>query len=244
MPADLTAREPPTARLGEGDSAGPAVYSNDAAAQPPAPCPTAVVAPGRVRSGLTEYSDGAASCSASREVVEMSKGRVQPLVMQRIDIGKASALMRPEFEAQIAEIVAEILVEEKLQLNQLEQRDLVMTILDDMLGLGPLEPLLADDSVTDVVVNGPKQVYVERRGKMELTDVVFRDDNHVMNNASRIVSAVGRRVDETSPLVDARLADGSRVNIINGPLALDGPSISIRKFAKRKNHPGVDGAAG
>jgi pilus assembly protein CpaF len=154
--------------------------------------------------------------------------------MERIDIGKASALLRPEFQSQVADLVAEILVEEKLQLNHLEQHELVTTLLDDMLGLGPLEALLADETVNDIMVNGPKQVYVERRGKLELTDVKFRDDSHVMNIASRIVSAVGRRVDETNPLVDARLADGSRVNIIIAPLALDGPSISIRKFAKRR----------
>jgi pilus assembly protein CpaF len=222
----LTLTPFPTAEMDEADPSVPAISPDVAAARP--------LAPVRVRPGIAQNGDGDASCLASREVVELSKARVQPLVMQRIDIGKASTLLRPEFEAQIADIVAEILVEEKLQLNQLEQRDLVMTLLDDMLGLGPLEPLLADDTVTDVMVNGPKQVYVERRGKMELTDVVFRDDNHVMNIASRIVSAVGRRIDETSPLVDARLADGSRVNIIIAPLALDGPSISIRKFAKRR----------
>jgi pilus assembly protein CpaF len=177
---------------------------------------------------------GDGSCSVSRKVIETSKARVQPLLMERIDIGKASALLRPEFQSQVADLVAEILVEEKLQLNHLEQHELVTTLLDDMLGLGPLEALLADETVNDIMVNGPKQVYVERRGKLELTDVKFRDDSHVMNIASRIVSAVGRRVDETNPLVDARLADGSRVNIIIAPLALDGPSISIRKFAKRR----------
>jgi pilus assembly protein CpaF len=107
-------------------------------------------------------------------------------------------------------------------------------LLNDMLGLGPLEALLADDSVTDIMVNGPKQVYVERKGKLEVTDVNFRDNQHVMNIASRIVSRIGRRVDESTPLVDARLEDGSRVNIIIPPLAIDGPSISIRKFAKQK----------
>ena len=177
---------------------------------------------------------GDGSCSVSRKVIETSKARVQPLLMERIDIGKASALLRPEFQSQVADLVAEILVEQKLQLNHLEQHELVTTLLDDMLGLGPLEALLADETVNDIMVNGPKQVYVERRGKLELTDVKFRDDSHVMNIASRIVSAVGRRVDETNPLVDARLADGSRVNIIIAPLALDGPSISIRKFAKRR----------
>ncbi|MCC6467543.1 MAG: CpaF family protein, partial [Alphaproteobacteria bacterium] len=130
--------------------------------------------------------------------------------------------------------VSEILLEEKLSINLVEQRALVATMLNDMLGLGPLEPLLADETINDIMVNGPRQVYVERRGKLELTDVVFRDDAHVMNIATRIVSRVGRRVDESVPLADARLPDGSRVNIIIPPLAIDGPSISIRKFSKKK----------
>jgi pilus assembly protein CpaF len=103
-----------------------------------------------------------------------------------------------------------------------------------MIGLGPLEPLLADETVTDIMVNGPHQVYVERRGKLELTDVVFRDDPHVLHVATRIVTEVGRRVDESTPLVDARLKDGSRVNIIIPPLAIDGPTIAIRKFSKKE----------
>ncbi|MBT3360480.1 MAG: CpaF family protein, partial [Rhodospirillales bacterium] len=154
--------------------------------------------------------------------------------MERIDVGKASALPRAELADQISDIVGEILAEERMQLNQLEQRDLITSLLNDMLGLGPLEPLLADDKVTDIMVNGPKQVFVERGGKLELSDVNFADNAHVMNIATRIVTQVGRRIDESSPLVDARLADGSRVNIIIPPLAIDGPSISIRKFAKQK----------
>jgi pilus assembly protein CpaF len=102
-----------------------------------------------------------------------------------------------------------------------------------MLGLGPLDPLLSDDTVTDIMVNGAKQIYVERRGKLELTGATFRDNAHVMSIATRIVSTVGRRIDESSPLCDARLPDGSRVNIIIPPLAIDGASISIRKFSKR-----------
>src|SRR5690606_17219966 len=115
-----------------------------------------------------------------------------------------------------------------------EQRELVTLMLNDMFGLGPLEPLLADEAVTDIMVNGPNQVYVERKGKLELTDVKFRDDQHLLNIAQRIVAAVGRRVDESSPICDARLADGSRVNVIAPPLAIDGTSISIRKFSKQK----------
>ena len=157
-----------------------------------------------------------------------------PLLMQRIDISVASALGPDELRTQIAEIVEEIIVDLKIQLNATELRSIVRLLVDDMVGLGPLEPLLKDETVTDIMVNGPHQVYVERKGKVELTDVVFRDDPHVLHVATRIVTEVGRRVDESTPLVDARLKDGSRVNIIIPPLAIDGPTISIRKFSKKE----------
>jgi len=159
--------------------------------------------------------------------------RIYPLAIQRIDTEVAAKLEREELARQLTDVVAEIIVELKLQLNHGEQRQLVTLLLDDMLGLGPIEPLLGDEGITDIMVNGPKRVYVERKGKLELTDVVFRDNGHVMSVATRIVTQVGRRIDESSPLVDARLADGSRVNIIVPPLAIDGPSISIRKYSKK-----------
>lgn len=114
-----------------------------------------------------------------------------------------------------------------------EKSRLIADIRDEMLGLGPIEPLLQDDSITEIMVNGPKKVFVERLGKMELTDVQFNDNGHVMNIAERILTPLGRRIDESSPLVDARLEDGSRVNIIIPPLSLTGPSITIRKFSKK-----------
>ena len=166
-------------------------------------------------------------------LLEQTKQQVQPVLLERIDVAAALRMPRAELARQIAEIVAEILFEQRIRLNLMEQRDLVTMLINDMLGLGPLEPLLADESVTDIMVNGANQVYVERGGKLVLSDVRFRDDTHVMNVATRIVSQIGRRVDESSPLVDARLADGSRVNIIIPPLAIDGPSISIRKFSKK-----------
>lgn len=171
---------------------------------------------------------------AGANPVDAAKDTVMPALLERIDVAKANQMSRADLALQITDIVAEILGDEKIQLNKSEQRDLVTSLLNDMLGLGPLEPLLADKSVNDIMVNGAKQVYVERNGKLELTDVTFRDNAHVMNIAQRIVSAVGRRIDETSPLVDARLADGSRVNIIIPPLAIDGPTISIRKFSEKK----------
>ncbi|RMD89978.1 MAG: CpaF family protein [Alphaproteobacteria bacterium] len=163
-----------------------------------------------------------------------AKERIQPLLMEHIDPQAASELPRTELADQVGDVVGELLVQEKIHLNLKEQRDLVTLLLNDMLGLGPLEPLLADDTVSDIMVNGPTQVYVERGGKLELTDVRFRDDRHLINIAQRIVNAVGRRVDETSPICDARLLDGSRVNVIIPPLAIDGASISIRKFSKKK----------
>jgi len=175
-------------------------------------------------------SQGATSYSKN---VEDAKQTIQPLVMDRLDVSAASQLPRDELSHQLRDIVKEVLDEEKLRLNAPEQIAVVELLLDDMLGLGPLEPLLADESITDIMVNGPYQTYIERSGKLEVTDVKFRNNEHVLNIARRIVSIIGRRVDETSPLVDARLQDGSRVNIIIPPLAIDGPAISIRKFAKK-----------
>jgi pilus assembly protein CpaF len=185
---------------------------------------------------LPAMETGAAAAPPVRlhNPIEAAKERVLPKLLARIDIGVASTLPRPELARQVGEIVAEIIAEDRMQLNALEQRDLVTKLLNDMLGLGPLEPLLGDETITDIMVNGAKQIYVERGGKLELTSARFRDDSHVMNIAARIVARVGRRIDESSPLCDARLLDGSRVNIIIPPLAIDGPSISIRKFSKKK----------
>jgi pilus assembly protein CpaF len=171
--------------------------------------------------------------AVSRATIDDAIPKIYPLVMERIDTEVAAKLKREELSRQLAGVVAEVLTEQRIQLNQTEQRDLVTVLLNDMLGFGPLEPLLADDSVNDIMVNGAKQVFVERKGKLEMTDVTFRDDPHVMSIATRIVTMIGRRIDESTPLVDARLPDGSRVNIIVPPLAIDGPSISIRKFSKK-----------
>jgi len=169
-----------------------------------------------------------------KKTLTKAKDQIQPLLMEHIDPAAAADLPRPELAEQVGEVVGELLVQEKVNLNLREQRDLVSLLLDDMLGLGPLEPLLSDESISDIMVNGPQQVYVEQHGKLTLTDVTFRDNQHLMNVAQRIVTAVGRRVDETTPICDARLVDGSRVNVIAPPLAIDGASISIRKFTKDK----------
>jgi pilus assembly protein CpaF len=173
------------------------------------------------------------SAPAPRAKIEEAAPKIYPLVIERIDSEVATRLSRAELAVQLSGVVAEVLGELKMPLNQREQRDLVTLLMNDMLGLGPLEPLLADETVTDIMVNGAKQIYAERKGKLELTGATFRDNAHVMSICTRIVSTIGRRIDESSPLCDARLPDGSRVNIIIPPLAIDGPSISIRKFAKR-----------
>ncbi|MGI9486291.1 MAG: CpaF family protein [Geminicoccaceae bacterium] len=159
--------------------------------------------------------------------------RIQSALLERIDASAAAKLPRDELQRQIAELISEIVTEERLSVTSREQQQLTITLVDDMVGLGPLEPLLSDEGINDIMINGPSQVYIERRGKLELTDVRFRDNAHVMNIAQRIVTRVGRRVDETCPIADARLQDGSRVNIIAPPLAIDGCSISIRKFSKK-----------
>lgn len=170
----------------------------------------------------------------SQDSIMNAKDRLQPLLLEYIDASAANEMDRSELAEQVSEAVNELMAQEKINLNLREQRDLVNMLLHDMLGLGPLEPLLSDEDITEIMVNGPKQVYIEKGGKLLLSDVTFRDNQHLMNICTRIVTAVGRRVDETTPLCDARLADGSRVNIIIPPLALDGASISIRKFAKQK----------
>jgi pilus assembly protein CpaF len=161
------------------------------------------------------------------------KERIRATVMSRINPSVAGRMARQRLRAEIALLVSAIATEEKVQLNELEESALAVELTDDMVGLGPLEPLLENDEVTDILVNGPYDVYVERYGKLEKTGARFRDAQHVVNIAQRIASAVGRRIDEASPMVDARLADGSRVNIVLPPLALNGGSISIRKFPKQ-----------
>jgi pilus assembly protein CpaF len=159
------------------------------------------------------------------------KMKIYQRLLEVMDLSLIGTLPEDAARSQIREIAMRIMNEESVTLS-LEQRQLVIrTIEDEVMGLGPLEPLLADPTISDVLVNGAKSVYVERRGKLELTDVQFHSDLHLMNIIDRIVTAVGRRIDESSPMVDARLKDGSRVNAIIPPLALDGPMLSIRRFA-------------
>jgi pilus assembly protein CpaF len=133
----------------------------------------------------------------------------------------------------IETLISEIATQHRINLNAREQRELAEELVNDITGLGPLERLLADDSINDIMVNGPKKIFVERRGKVFQSNAQFRDVAHLVNVCQRIAAGIGRRIDESSPMVDARLADGSRVNIVFPPLALDGPYVSIRKFGKK-----------
>jgi pilus assembly protein CpaF len=173
--------------------------------------------------------------AAKPESLDQARTNMRELIMLRINPAAAMRLSRDDFRKEILRLVAEIGAEQRLQLNIREQDNLVQELIDDMIGLGPLEPLLNDDAVTDIMVNGPHGVFVEKHGKLEQQPQIrFRDNNHVNNIAQRIAAGVGRRVDEASPMADARLADGSRVNILLPPLALNGPTISIRKFSRRQ----------
>jgi pilus assembly protein CpaF len=146
----------------------------------------------------------------------------------------AVRISKLELTAFVNNLVAEIANERKILLNQFEQHTLVANLVDEMVGLGPIEPLLHDLSVSDILINGSRTIYVERRGKLELSKLQFRNDAQVLHVAQRIASSIGRRVDESSPMLDARLTDGSRVNVIIPPIALKGACISIRKFSKFK----------
>jgi pilus assembly protein CpaF len=159
------------------------------------------------------------------------KNRIHRHLIERIELAKVDLLPRAEVEQQIRQLVEDLLAEEETPLSRWERNQIIQEIQHETFGLGPIEPLIRDPSVSDILVNGPQSVFVERRGKIEETNVIFRDDAHLLQIIERIVSQVGRRVDESSPMVDARLSDGSRVNAIIPPLALDGPMLSIRRFA-------------
>jgi len=165
-----------------------------------------------------------------RESFRDVKFRIQNRVISDLD-PKLDLANQVEVRRQIEEIFSRVIDEEGLALTRAERVRMLEQITDEIIGLGPLEPLLRDDSVSEIMVNGPRQIYIERAGKLELTNVVFQNDDHVMRIIDRIIAPIGRRVDESSPMVDARLTDGSRVNAIIPPLSLIGPVITIRKFA-------------
>ncbi len=166
----------------------------------------------------------------SNKSFEELKRLIHGKLVDKLDLSRVSDLAGDTLRREIRLVVERLCDTENPLLNRMERERLIDEVLDETFGFGPLEMLLKDPTISDILVNGPHKIYVERRGKLEKTDVKFRDNEHLMQIIDRIVSKVGRRVDETSPMVDARLPDGSRVNAIIPPLALDGPSLSIRRF--------------
>jgi len=165
--------------------------------------------------------------------VHKIKEQVLPRLLERVDPEAAATLTKDELSEEFRPIIMEVLAELKLTLNRREQFALEKVLVDELLGLGPLEELLSDPDVTDIMVNGPDQTYIEKKGKLQIAPIKFRDEEHLFQIAQRIVNKVGRRVDQTTPLADARLPDGSRVNVIVPPLSLRGTAISIRKFSAK-----------
>ncbi len=190
------------------------------------------------RSGIAEAAPAAAPVAAeplgTGSPAPDSLAELRMACLARLDPAIVAAMPPEQLAGDVERLISELATHSRAQLNAREQRALAAELVNDIIGLGPLEPLLDDDAVTDIMVNGPNRTFVERGGKTLLSDVRFRDTAHLSGICQRIAAAVGRRVDESSPMVDARLKDGSRVNIVFPPLALDGPYVSIRKFAKKK----------
>ncbi|KWA25577.1 CpaF family protein [Burkholderia territorii] len=172
-----------------------------------------------------------ATHSSVRDAYQKLRREIHLAVLERVELERLSRLPQEQVRQEIAALITRILDEERLPANDIERRQLVIDVYDEMFGFGPLEALLRDPGISDILVNTYRQVYVERAGQLELTDVTFYDDAHLMKVIEKIVSRVGRRIDESTPMVDARLPDGSRVNAIIPPSAIDGPLMSIRRFA-------------
>ena len=161
---------------------------------------------------------------------EEIKGRIHGKLVDKLDLSRVGDLTGDVLKREIRVVVEHLCDAEDTLLNRQERDRIVDEVIDEVLGLGPLELILKDHTISDILINGPKNIYVERGGRMEKSEVEFRDNKHLLQIIDRIVSKVGRRIDETSPMVDARLEDGSRVNAIIPPLALDGAAVSIRRF--------------
>jgi pilus assembly protein CpaF len=171
------------------------------------------------------------SASLLRAAYQKLKRDIHQAVLDRVELERLARLPSDQVRQEIATLIARILEDQKAPANDLERRQLVTDVYDEMFGFGPLEVLLRDPTISDILVNTGRQIYIERKGRLELSDVTFYDDAHLMKVIEKIVSRVGRRIDESSPMVDARLPDGSRLNAIIPPAAVDGPLISIRRFS-------------
>jgi len=219
---------------GDSAAAGQALSPPPFAEGPRAAPATAADAMQRLAERQAAPVDGTAARGEGFEAsIHRIKEQVLPRLLERVDPEAAATLGKDELAEEFRPIIGEVLAELKLTLNRREQFALEKVLVDELLGLGPLEELLADADITDIMVNGPEQTYVERKGRLELAPIRFRDEEHLFQVAQRIVNSVGRRVDQTTPLADARLKDGSRVNVIVPPLSLRGTAISIRKFSAK-----------
>ena len=209
----------------------------EAEVEPEAPVATAPEATPTALSGLAVEAPppAAPAVAAQQQRDELLDIRLKlhARLIDELDLSKLDRLDEAEQRRQVRNLVADFARDERLALNTSELDHLGASVFDEMTGLGPIEPLLQDDTIADILINGPYKVFIERFGELELTPVRFRDNDHLLRIVNRIVAAVGRRIDESSPMVDARLADGSRVNAAIGPVALDGAAVSIRKFSKK-----------
>ena len=210
------------------------VVTDPADAPPPPPVSDAPAADAKPKSSLSfepDRDDGPAHVHDDN-MLDM-RLKLHSKLIEEIDLSKLDKLDEPEMRRQVRRLVGDFARTERLALNATELDELGAQVFDEMVGLGPIEPLLKDDSIADILINGPFQIYVERRGELEIAPVRFRDNDHLLRIVQRIVAGVGRRIDESSPLVDARLPDGSRVNAAIAPIAIDGAAVSIRKFSKK-----------
>lgn len=174
--------------------------------------------------------NGAEASGSNQYTFQEMKSRLHRALINRMDLTKLTSLTPDQLHGEVSRLAETVLLEEAMPLSAAERERLVNEVQHELFGLGPLEPLLGDSTISDILVNSHHTIYIERRGKLEQTNVAFKDDEHLMRVIERIVSSVGRRIDESSPMVDARLKDGSRVNAIIPPLAIDGPVLSIRRF--------------
>ena len=198
-----------------------------------APVTAPMVEPVVDERGAADLAAEVLAAAAAADSLLDIKLRLHAKLIEEIDLNALDQLDEGEMRRQVRNLVGQVAKEERLAFNVAELDELGSSVYDEMVGLGPLEPLLKDDTVSDILINGPYQVYVERRGELECSRVKFRDNDHLLRIVNRIVAAVGRRIDESQPMVDARLADGSRVNAAIFPIAIDGAAVSIRKFSKK-----------
>lgn len=206
----------------------PAPAPEAAAAPAAAPKPAAKAQP----APAAEAKRAAEPKSATSKQLD-TRMKLHNRLIEELDLSKLDKLSQTDLRREVMRLTADFARDERMAINTAELEELGASIYDEMVGLGPIEPLLKDETISDILINGPFQIYVERRGELELTPVRFRDNDHLLRIVNRIVAGVGRRIDESQPMVDARLQDGSRVNAAIAPIAIDGAAVSIRKFSKK-----------